>query len=172
VQAERLLAQGRAEEALAMASEALSAKEALDLSHTTVKRGLVLAAEAALALEDVAKAEAMLGIVGSARPGAISPCLRGQSARLAARLAALQGLDDASVEPGFLAAEREFHSLEMPWDLAIALVEHGEWLAGRGRLEEAEGVAQQARELFERLGAGPSIERASRLVGVQAGASA
>ena len=172
VEGDWLLVQGRAEEALALALGALPSREMLGLENPGVKRVLVVAVEAALALGDVAQAEELLRVIESARPGEVSPYLRGHGARLAARVAALQGLPDGVVEGGFGAAEREFRELGMPWDLGIALVEHAEFLAGHGRASEALGPAAEARELFERLGARPSIERASRVVGAEAGASA
>ena len=43
------------------------------------------------------------------------------------------------------------------------LLEHAEWLAGEGRIEEAEPLAAEAREIFERLRATPYLERLDRL---------
>jgi hypothetical protein len=128
-----------------------------------VKRALVQGLEAALELDDVAKAEELLGIVESARPGLVSPYLRAHAARFAARLAARRG-DDESVEPGFLAAQEGFRAMGTPFDLAVALVEHAEWLTGQRREAEAEANIAEAREIFERLGAKPWLERVSSLV--------
>jgi hypothetical protein len=47
----------------------------------------------------------------------------------------------------------------MPFELAVVLLEHAEWLAGEGRLEEAEPLAAEARAIFERLRARPYLER-------------
>jgi hypothetical protein len=44
----------------------------------------------------------------------------------------------------------------------VVLVEHGEWLAGRGRDDDAEPLLAEAREIFERLRATPWLERATR----------
>jgi predicted ATPase/class 3 adenylate cyclase len=172
IRSEWLLSQGKASEALAEASEALSEKDTLGLSHVGVKRGLVVAVESALALGDASKAEELLGVVERARPGEVSPYLRGNAARLAARVAALQGLPDASVEPGFAAAEREFRERGVPWELGLALLDHAEWLAETERPVEASEMAAQALAVFEQLGARPWIERASRLVRAQTSAGA
>jgi hypothetical protein len=43
------------------------------------------------------------------------------------------------------------------------LLEHAEWLAGDGRGQEADPLAAEAREIFERLRATPYIERLDRL---------
>jgi tetratricopeptide (TPR) repeat protein len=169
VEAERLLAQGSFEEALQTALQAVEARERLGLAHGMVKRALVLAVQAALAIGDTEKAEELLGIVESARPGEVSPYLRAHAARLAARVAAAKGIHDATVEAGFAAAEREFRTLGLPWDLATTLLESAEWLAGRGRMADAQHAAEEALALFRQLGARPSIERASRLVVAEPG---
>ena len=50
----------------------------------------------------------------------------------------------------------------MPFYLAVSELEHAEWLAEQGRAEEAEPLLAEAREIFERLGATPWLERADR----------
>ena len=54
--------------------------------------------------------------------------------------------------------------------LAITQLEHGEWLAGQGRADDAGALLAEAREIFERLEATPWLERAGR--SVEAGVSA
>jgi hypothetical protein len=43
--------------------------------------------------------------------------------------------------------------------LAVDLLEHGEWLVQQQRIEDAEPILREAREIFERLGAKPWLER-------------
>jgi hypothetical protein len=43
--------------------------------------------------------------------------------------------------------------------LAVTLLEHGEWLAGQGRSEDAASLLTEARVIFERLAARPWVER-------------
>ena len=45
--------------------------------------------------------------------------------------------------------------------MAVTELEHGEWLVGQGRGDEAEQLLAEAREIFERLEATPWIERAN-----------
>jgi len=45
----------------------------------------------------------------------------------------------------------------------VTQLEHGEWLAGQGRRDEAEPLLAEARETFERLEAAPWLERAAQL---------
>jgi class 3 adenylate cyclase/tetratricopeptide (TPR) repeat protein len=168
VLADVLLQEGRADEALAAADEVVGLRGRFGLTSANVKRGLVIAVQAALAVGNVAKAEELLGIVEGARPGLVTPYLRINGARLAARVAAARADHDA-VEPGFAAAEAGFRELGTPFDLAVVLLEHAEWLASRGRDAEAEPLVSEAREVFDGLGAKPWLDRAAA---VGAGAEA
>lgn len=156
-----LLAQERAEEALEVGQEAVSARSELSLHNLPVKRGLVTALEAALSLGDEAKAEELLGVVESAPPGEVSPWLQAQAARLSAKLEILRGNEE--VGASFRAAEAAFRRLSTVFDLAVALTEHAEWLASKGRVEEASPLAREAKEVFEDLAAGPWLERLDAL---------
>ncbi len=160
--AELLRARGDATAALSVAEEALASRERLGLVSQPVKRAFVQAVEAALELGDTAKAEELLGIVESARPGLVTPYLRAHAARFAARLAAERG-DDESVEPGFMAAVLGFRGIGMPFDLAVTLLEHAEWLATQDRVSEAGSGLAEATEIFDRLRAAPWLERTSKL---------
>jgi class 3 adenylate cyclase/tetratricopeptide (TPR) repeat protein len=161
--AQLLQAEGRPHEALAAVEDVVAAREELGLAHPSVKIGLVLAVEAALDLDDTAKAEEFLGILQGARPGRVTPMLRAQTGRLAARLAARRG-DHESVQSGFLAAEQGFRRIGAPFELAVALLEHGEWLVARGRAGEAAPFLDETRDIFEDLKARPWQERIARVV--------
>jgi len=151
-------AEGNSAEALATAEQGLAAVAHLGLTRALVKQALVEAVEAALDVGEAAKAEELLGLVRRARPGQVTPFLRAHAARFASRLAALGG-DAESVEPGFLAAEQGFRELGTPFDLAVTLLEHAEWLVARERTDEAEGLLAEAGEIFARLNATPWTER-------------
>jgi predicted ATPase/class 3 adenylate cyclase len=163
-------AQGNSAEALAAAEHALTNLAHLGLSRALMKQALVEAVEAALDLGDAAKAEELLGVVRSARPGQVTPYLRSHAARLASRLAARAG-DADNVEPGFVAAEQGFRDLGTPFDLALTLVEHAEWLVSRERADEAEGLLDEARDIFSQLEATPWIERVERAASTRAESS-
>jgi hypothetical protein len=156
-----LRAEGKPAEALAAGEEVVASRASLGLTHPSVKRGLVEAVEAALDIGDTAKADELLAIVQSARPGQVTLFLRAHAARLAARLAGRRGEID-SVEPGFLAAEQGFRDLGNPFGLGVTLLEHGEWMAGQGRVDEALPLLAEARDIFERLEASPWVERLDR----------
>jgi tetratricopeptide (TPR) repeat protein len=154
-------AEGDTAGALAAAEGIMSQIETLGLTHSAVKRAIVEGVECALDLGDSGKAEELLGVVERARPGQVTPFLRAHAARLAARLAA-GGEDVESVEPGFLAAEAGFRELGTPFDLGVALLEHGEWLVTQGRAEQAEEALAEAGQIFAGLEATPWLERVER----------
>ena len=79
-------------------------------------------------------------------------------ARLAPKIAAARG-DHDGIEEGFKHAVGMLRETESRFNLAVALVEYAEWLAGRDRAGEAEPLRTEAREVFERLGAKPWLER-------------
>jgi hypothetical protein len=58
--------------------------------------------------------------------------------------------------------------IEVPFWLAVTLLEQGEWLVARGRADESEPLLAEAGEILERLGARPWLER---LALVRGGAS-
>jgi hypothetical protein len=76
------------------------------------------------------------------------------------------------VEPGFRAATELFREMNTPFGLGVTLLEHGEWLIAERRPSEAEPLLPEAREIFERLGARPWLERLEKTVIVPALASA
>ena len=71
--------------------------------------------------------------------------------------------DGETAGAGFPAAARLLREIEFPFELAVVLLDHAEWLAGEGRVEEAAPLAAEAREIFERLRATPYLERLDRL---------
>jgi hypothetical protein len=114
-----------------------------------VKHGVVDALEAALALGDAAKADELLAFVDGLGPTARPPYLDAHVIRLRARVA-----DDTA---GLSVAADRFRSLSLPFWLAVTLLELAEALGGG---VEAERPLAEAREIFERLGATPWLERA------------
>jgi hypothetical protein len=160
-----LLAEGKAAEAVD-AGEAAFAYRVSGSLHSWARHGFICAVEAALALEDTDRAEALLAEVRSLPPGFTPPLVRAQFARLEARLASIRGEHDL-VEPSFVAAVNGLRELGFPFDLAVALVEYGEWLVERGRSADAEEPLAEARAILERLKAKPWLERLERATAAQ-----
>jgi hypothetical protein len=96
-------------------------------------------------------------------PGVTPPFLRAHSARFEARLAARRG-EHERVEPSFVAAADAFRELELPFWLAVTLLEHAEWLSERGRAGEIGELLDEAKAIFERLKVRPWLERLERVV--------
>jgi class 3 adenylate cyclase/tetratricopeptide (TPR) repeat protein len=160
-----LSAEGQYAEALSCAEAALETRHALGSAYEAVKESFVVAVEAALALDEVSRAEELLAVV-DALPLGISPqFLQAHSARFRARLAA-RGGDVEEADRLFRRGAGLFRELGFPFYLAVTLLEQGEWLVAQGRRDEAEPLLVEAREIFERLEAKPWLER---LDAVQAG---
>ncbi len=133
-------AEGRLREALSDGEATLETAPTLGIAFQAVKWGLVEALEAAFALGGSTKIEELLEIIESIPAGSRPPYLDAQARRFRARLAG----DPA----GFRAAAARFRALEIPFWLAVTLLELG----------DEPGLAE-AREIFERLGATPWLER-------------
>jgi class 3 adenylate cyclase/tetratricopeptide (TPR) repeat protein len=155
-----LRAEGRIQEALAAATDAWSARSEFGMTQD-VKEGVVVAIEISLDLGDLDRAEELLGAVEALRPGELTPFLQANGARLGARLAAGRG-DQEQPDSGFRAAAQIFRDLPTFFWLGVTLLEHGEWLSGVARTEEAGPVLAEAREIFEQLRARPWLERVAQ----------
>jgi predicted ATPase/class 3 adenylate cyclase len=152
--------EGRYVESLADAEMVLaSISESDSISNQDAKTAFPEAVESAFALGDLEKVGGLLVSVDALRPGARSPMIEGQASRFHARLSHLRD-DEPAVEPAFLHAEEIFRELALPFRLAVAQIEHAEWLTEQGRSAEAEVLGSAARAVFERLDARPWIERA------------
>jgi tetratricopeptide (TPR) repeat protein len=149
-------ADGRPVEALAAADRAIVHASTVGMANQGVKTAYVHAIEAALEIGDREKAEALLATIESLPPGLRPPFLDGQAHRFRARLAATADAADS----GFATATARFRDLELPFWLAVTLLEHGEWLGEQGRSAEAEPLLAEARGIFEQLGATPWLLRA------------
>jgi class 3 adenylate cyclase/tetratricopeptide (TPR) repeat protein len=157
-QATVLRSEGRLDEALAAAEEALAARDELGMFNEPIKESLIEVLEASFALGDVAKVEDRLALIEALRPGELTPYLQAQGARFGGRLSARRGEND-QVESALIAAESLFREMEMPFWLAVTLLEHGEWLVREARGQEAEPVLDQAEGIFESLKARPWLDR-------------
>jgi class 3 adenylate cyclase/tetratricopeptide (TPR) repeat protein len=156
VEARFLRARNRPAEALAAAERGFLYRDALGAAN--MKRTYVQAIEAALELGDLSRAGELIAEIDALQPGERMPFLEAQRARLGARLAA-RSYDDDGVERAFLKAERIFADHDIVFDLAVARLEHAEWLNEHGRAEDAAPLLAQAVETFERLEAMPWLAR-------------
>jgi class 3 adenylate cyclase/tetratricopeptide (TPR) repeat protein len=158
-EASLLLAEGRPANALAVADRVFETTSVRGLGVQDAKQAYPAALEAALALGEGDRVEALLGDVEQLPVGLRSPYLNTVAVRFRARLAG----DDPSAEARYGAVAAELLELQMPFHAAVAELELAEWLARQGRPDDAERPLAGARETFERLRATPWIERAAAL---------
>jgi len=142
-------AEGRLREALAAGDAVLEQGETLGPNFQTVKHALVEALEAALAFDDLRKADELFAFADAIPPTHRSPFVEAHVRRLRARA--------VSDPDGVAAAARQFEELGMPFYLAVALLEHAE-------LSGSDETRTDALEIFENLRATPWIKRAARPV--------
>jgi len=135
---------GRLHDALADAEATIETSRTFGIASQSAKQGIVEAVEAAFALGESAKVEELLALVEGVPAGTRPPYLDAQAKRFRARMDG----DPA----GYAAAEAGFRDLSLPFWLAVTLLEHGDLTGDASLLAEA-------REIFERLGARPWLER-------------
>jgi predicted ATPase/class 3 adenylate cyclase len=150
-------AAGDLESALATTCEAvesiLGAGQTLGLAET-----LRTCATLAVAIDQAARGLEVASSVDALPPAVVTRPIASQLHRLRANAAAAAGDNDAAAnELGLaLAAAR---NLGQPYWLAPVLVDYGRWLVETDRQEEGAPLLEEARELFERMGATAWLER-------------
>jgi len=153
------LAEGNPADALAAAEHAFATRTSLGIAAQDVKSGFRFALEAALAVGNRQRAEELLTIVDEFPVGLRPPLLAAIAHRFRARLAG----DEPAADREFVSAAAILRELQLPFHLAVVLLEHGEWLTARGRHDDAEPFLAEAGETFERLEARPWLERLDAL---------
>jgi class 3 adenylate cyclase/tetratricopeptide (TPR) repeat protein len=157
------LAQGQADEAVQAARRALEPVAVLGLWHYAVRESLVLGIEGALKLGDYETAEELLGMAERLPRARRMAFLQAHVLRLRARIAARDGNPDL-VQSGFDAAEQRFREIRIPFWLGVTLLEHSEWLESQGRTSSTTSLVDEAREIFQQLGAVAWLQRLANLV--------
>ncbi len=153
----QLLAEGRAEEALAAAEIALADAVIVGINAESTKWAYTFGMDAAASLGDRGRLEAMIAAVESIPRGLRSPSLGAHATRYRAHLAAISGEGDPTTS--WKAAAGAFREIGATFWVAVTMVEHGEWLASQGRADAASANLEEARAIFERLKAIPWLER-------------
>ena len=150
-----LVAEGRHEDALVAAERSVAVRDALGIAAQDVKHAVRLALEASLALGRRDLAEELVALVEGLPVGLRPPFLDATARRFRARLAG----DSPTADTDFVAAASGLRRLELPFHLAVVLLEHGEWLIGYGRRDDAGPLLAEARDIFDRLMAAPWLAR-------------
>jgi class 3 adenylate cyclase len=161
-----LRAQGRPADASVSAARGLAVREEVGIANAWVKHCLVEAVEASLAGDDLERADELLTSVEGLKPGDVSPHLDGHRARLRAQLEARNGGE--RVDELFRHAERVFGESAVPFHLAVAQLEHAEWLLAQPHPADAHILLAEARATFQRLEAAPWLARVEAAAEAQA----
>jgi class 3 adenylate cyclase/tetratricopeptide (TPR) repeat protein len=153
-----LLAEGAHAEALRIAETVFAQREAIGIGADAIKEAFALAVQAAIELDRLDKAEELLAVVEGIQPGVRPQFVNAHVSRFRAHLAT-RGGEREEAERLFKRAAGLFQELAVPFHLAVTRLEHGEWLVGVSRAEEAEPLLAEAREVFERLDAKRWLDR-------------
>ena len=153
------LAEGRYDEALRWAEQAVATEGIMGAWPQNVKQGLVAAVEAALVLGRGDKVEDLLGRIEGQPAGLRSPLMAAHAHRFRGRMAA----DADAAEAEFAAAERLLRDLGIPFWLAVTQLEHAESLLRNGGPGDTGALIADARATFESLRATPWVERLDAL---------
>jgi class 3 adenylate cyclase/tetratricopeptide (TPR) repeat protein len=154
-----LRASGRESEAVTLMAEATERiTEAADFLDIT--RWLTIETiEGAFATGDHRLVHRELETLTRRLSPAVAPILHAHIQRFQARLAALEHRDD-DVARNAHAAIDAFQQRQIPFWLAVARLELGEWMAQEGNAEARDKLVAEARQTFVALAAVPWIERA------------
>jgi class 3 adenylate cyclase/tetratricopeptide (TPR) repeat protein len=155
---------GRHEEALTAAEEALSRREDLGAGSEPFRESFVTSVSCVQALGETDRAQELLGLVEQIPRGKVPQYLHAHFSRLRAYLAA-QADDTPTAEASYKRASATFRELGVPLWLGGTLLEYCEWLVTQDRAAEAEPLLSEARVIFERLEAKPWLERIERVSG-------
>jgi len=112
----------------------------------------------------------MLAIVEEMPPGRLPQYVEAHARRFRSRMA-MRANDAASVEQGLKNATGMFREMAVPFWMAVTMLEHSEWLVDQERALDARPLLDEARGVFEGLGAVPWLERldkASAMIGADA----
>lgn len=168
--AEILLAEGDPAGALRAADYVLTQRGALGVSDE-IKESVPLALQAALEVGRLDKVEELLTTVEGFPPGMRPPSLAAHVARFRAKLAARADHTEEA-ERLFKGAVGLFQEIGTPFPLAVAQLEHADWLTSQGRADDAEPLLAAAGATFERLDAKRWLDRMERVDVAAAGTAA
>ena len=128
----------------------------------------------ALAAGDVEGAQRLLQPVATASPVLLTPVLAAQLANLRGLVAAARGDDPAAIEADLRAGVSGLDDFGAVGLAARAKEDLAEWLAAQGRADEATDLREQARSIYQEIGALGWLTRldAPSTHGVGAGAGA
>jgi class 3 adenylate cyclase/predicted ATPase len=144
------------------AEVAMKAGSELGPDDYRVTESRVVAIHAAIALNDLDGAEAMIANSGVDRPGQRRHFQLAHAMRARAAIETARG-ETAGVEDARKGAIGLFREIDYPFWTAITQYEHAAWLREQGRTADAEPFVADARVIFTGLGAQPWLDRLDAL---------
>ena len=131
------------------------------LGHTLAAQGLdddfmhqwPALVEAALDAGDLDAADRLAHPVATAEPGRVPPVVAAQLLWLRGRIGAARGADEDGVESDLRAGVEAFADFGAVPRAARAAEDTGLWLLGRGRIDDAAPLLDQARTTYLAIGA-------------------
>jgi hypothetical protein len=139
----------------------LGHSEALGIGSEGARWAWPLAARAAHQLADRAALFELLALLDACQPGEIAAVLSAERDLVRARLATGDG--DPGVTVAFAAAIEALRATSTPFHLAHGLLDYAEHLDAVGDGAAAELATAESRDIAERLGCAPLVDRADRL---------
>jgi tetratricopeptide (TPR) repeat protein len=152
-----LNARGSHREALAMAEGAIASAPTMGADSIMVKIGFLEALDAGFALGDLDRVRALTEWAETIKSSGSSPVMMALQQRAKARLAAASG--DNGADSLFDASTQTLRQMGNRFWLAATLAEQGEWFASQGREDEADPLLDEARGIFESVGAVVWLDR-------------
>jgi tetratricopeptide (TPR) repeat protein len=146
-----LNARGSHREALEMAEGAIASAPTMGADSVMVKIGFLEALDAAFALGDLDRVRVLTERAERIKSTRSSPVMMAHQSKAKARLAAANGDDGADAL--FDATTQTLRRLGNRFWLATTLAEQAEWFVSHSREEEADPLMNEARGIFESLGA-------------------
>jgi class 3 adenylate cyclase/tetratricopeptide (TPR) repeat protein len=159
------LAKGDAASAGQRGRAALGYGSGIGFAGETSRWAWPVSAEAALARGDLEEVDRLLEMITARPPGQVSGVGRGESMRIRARLLAARG--DPGAAEQFDAATAALRQLASPWHLALGLTDEAEFAAAEGDAGLAGVLAEEARQIAERLGARPLLTRLDNIAALR-----
>jgi class 3 adenylate cyclase/predicted ATPase len=151
-------ARGQPDTALHRARIVLGHADALGISWDFLRWAWPLAARAAHDLADTATTTELLAMLDGYQPGQLAPMQRAERDLARARLTAADAGPDTRA--AFTAAIAGLRQHSTPYNLAHGLLDHAEHLLRLGDDEAVEEAIAEARDIADRLGCQPLLDRA------------
>jgi hypothetical protein len=149
------------QDALEHARAVLAYAGSLGISHGDTIWAWPLAVRSAHELGDTTTSRELLGLLDSYPPGHVAPLLRAERGLAGARLMASEG--DQAAAAAFAAAITHLREHGTPYHLGHGLLDHAQYLRGRGDAEAAALIVEEARDIGRRLRCQPLLDRAASL---------